>query len=304
MNYRLIKHILLLLAIVLFTFGNLIAQSRVDTYLEKARNALSSGDCDAAQIYYENYTSISGKTSSEIAAAIRKCKEDKKTKPAQPQPPKSPTSKPPTANQTGKTNSSEQSGAKQPATNKVTAAPTTGTLNGHEWVDLGLPSGTRWATCNVGASTPTAYGNYYAWGETTTKETYSSSTYTYSDNPTTLPSSADAATANWGKGWRMPTKSEIEELRDKCTWTWMSKGYKVTGPNGNGIFLPAAGGRGGSEFYFDGSYGYYGYYWSSSLYSDGTDYAWYLGFYSGNYGVKGNNRYYGLTVRAVCQSQN
>ena len=300
MNYRLIKHILLLFAIVFFTFGNLIAQSRSDKYLQDARNALSRGDCDAAQIYYDNYTSISGKTSSEIDAAIRKCKEDKKVKPAQPQTPKSPTTKP-TANQTGKTNSSGQSNAKPSAANNVTASPTTGTLNGHEWVDLGLPSGTKWATCNVGASSPREYGSYFAWGETKPKSSYTDDNYMYFSDPNVLPASADAATANWGAGWRMPTREEMQELRDKCTWTWMSKGYKVTGPNGNGIFLPAAGYRNVSELYDVGSYGGY---WSSSLLSDGTGGAWLLYFNSDKYRVSYSDRGFGLTVRAVCQSQN
>ena len=300
MNYRLIRHILLLSAIVLFTFGNLIAQSRSDKYLQDARNALSSGDCDAAQIYYDNYTSISGKTSSEIDAAIKKCKDDKKVKPAQPQTPKSPTSKP-TANQTGKTNSSGQSGEKPPAANNVTATSTTGTLNGHEWVDLGLPSGTKWATCNVGASSPREYGSFFAWGETKPKSSYTDDNYMYFSDPNVLPASADAATANWGAGWRMPTREEMQELKDKCTWTWMSKGYKVTGPNGNGIFLPAAGYRGGSELYNAGTNGYY---WSSSLSSDGTVYAWNPYFYSDYCSMLYSPRDYGFTVRAVCQSQN
>ena len=183
---------------------------------------------------------------------------------------------------------------------------TTGTLNGHDWVDLGLPSGLRWATCNVGAITPTAYGDYFAWGETTTKTTYSSSTYTYSDNPTTLPSNRDAATANWGSGWRMPTQTELNELINNCTVTWTTQngvnGRLFTGPNGNSIFLPAAGYRGGSELRSAGSYGFY---WSSSLYSGNTDNAWYLCFYSDNYGMYYfYGRYYGFTVRAVCQSQN
>jgi len=181
----------------------------------------------------------------------------------------------------------------------------TGYLNGYGYVDLGLPSGTKWATCNVGASTPTAYGNYYAWGETTTKETYNSSTYTYSDNPTTLPSSADAATANWGAGWRMPTQTEMQELINNCTVTWTTQngvnGRLFTGSNGNSIFLPAAGYRDGSELYDAGSGGLY---WSSSLGSDSTDDAWRLYFNSGNYGMNYRNRGYGLTVRAVCQSQN
>ena len=105
----------------------------------------------------------------------------------------------------------------------------TGTENGHEYVDLGLPSGTKWATCNVGASKPQDYGNYYAWGETSTKETYKWSTYKYgtydddgdyskltkyntSDSKTTLDLSDDAAHVNWGGKWRMPTFEQLSEL--------------------------------------------------------------------------------------------
>ena len=183
--------------------------------------------------------------------------------------------------------------------------PTTGTLYGHDWVDLGLPSGLRWATCNVGASSPTAYGNYYAWGETTTKATYNESTYTYTGNQTTLPSSADAATANWGIGWRMPTQSEMQELLDNCTYTWTTQngvnGRLFTGPNGNSIFLPAAGYRNGGELYSAGSLGNY---WSSSLGSSDTYYAWNLGFNSGGCSMDYYLRCYGRSVRAVCQSQN
>ncbi len=180
----------------------------------------------------------------------------------------------------------------------------TGSLNGHDYVDLGLPSGTKWATCNVGASSLTEYGNYYAWGETTTKTTYSSSTYTYTGNPTTLPSSADAATANWGNGWRMPTYDELKELKDNCTVIWTTQngvnGRLFIGPNSKAIFLPAAGCRDGSSLYNAGSGGCY---WSSSLNSSNPSRAWNLYISSGNYFVEDNyNRYSGQSVRAVCQS--
>ena len=145
---------------------------------------------------------------------------------------------------------------------------TTGTINGHTWVDLGLPSGTKWATCNIGATTPEGYGNYYAWGETSPKAMYSyDNSLTYgrtivdiSGNPT-----YDAATANWGGSWRMPTGEEMEELIDNCTWTWTTQngvnGKKVTGSNGNSIFLPAAGCiRASSRDYV----GEYIYSWSST----------------------------------------
>ena len=182
---------------------------------------------------------------------------------------------------------------------------TTGTLNGHDWVDLGLPSGLRWATCNVGASSPTDYGNYYAWGEITTKTTYNSSTYTYTGNPTTLPSDRDAATANWGSGWRMPTYDELKELKSSCTVTWTTQngvnGHLFTRPNGNSVFLPAAGYRIDSELNNAGSYGYY---WSSSLLTDSPDYAWDLYFYSDGSLTYDyfDSRFYGLTVRPVCVS--
>ena len=180
----------------------------------------------------------------------------------------------------------------------------TGYTNGYGYVDLGLPSGTRWATCNVGASTPTAYGNYYAWGETSPKSTYTEDNYTYSDNPTTLPSNRDAATANWGSGWRMPTYAEMNELKNNCTVTWTTQngvnGRLFIGPNGNSIFLPAAR-RYGSSLYGAG----YGYYWSSSLFSSLSTYrAWYLYFNSGSCYVSYDGRYLGQSVRAVCQSQN
>ena len=176
-----------------------------------------------------------------------------------------------------------------------------GTLNDHIWADLGLPSGIKWATCNVGASTPTGRGNYFAWGETTTKSSYTSDNYTYSDNPTTLPSNRDAATVNWGSGWRMPTYGELSELKNNCTVTWTTQngvnGCLFTGPNGNSIFLPAAGFRFDSSL-FDGSGGNY---WSSSFGSSDTYSARNLFFYSDHYGMNYRPRYYGLSVRAVCQ---
>ena len=171
-----------------------------------------------------------------------------------------------------------------------------GIADGHDWVDLGLPSGTKWATCNVGATTPEAYGNYYAWGETTTKYSYSSSNYNYSDDPKTLPLESDAAYVNWGASWRMPTETEIRELKDKCTWTWKTKGYTVTGPNGNSIFLPAAGSRSNQDLHDAGSYGYY---WSSSLYTNYSYYAYYLSFYSSNVGSYYYYRYCAFFVRPV-----
>ena len=176
------------------------------------------------------------------------------------------------------------------------------THNGHEYVDLGLS--VKWATCNVGATTPEEYRNYYAWSETTTKSSYASSNYTYSSNPTTLPLSADAARVNWGGSWRMPTRAEQEELIDtnNCTWEWITQngvnGYKVTSKkNGNSIFLPAAGYRYNSNLYSAGSYGKY---WSSSLNTSDSSKAYYLLFHSSLVDWLNLDRYYGQSVRAVC----
>ena len=173
----------------------------------------------------------------------------------------------------------------------------TGTENGHGYVDLGLS--VKWATCNVGASgsKPEDYGDYFAWGETEPKTSYSESNYSYTDNPTTLPLSADAAHVNWGGSWRMPTDAEMTELREQCTWTWTTYGCKVTSKkNGNSIFLPAAGYRDGSSL---GSAGSYGFYWSSSPHTSDTGYAWGVDF--GSYYVDKHDayRYYGHSVRPV-----
>ena len=175
----------------------------------------------------------------------------------------------------------------------------------YEYVDLGLPSGLLWATFNVGATAPEEYGNHYAWGEIETKDDYSvSSSLTYgmelgdiSGNP-----QYDAAAANWGGEWRMPTKAEFDELLNNCTWEWTTQnevnGYLVTGPNGNSIFLPAAGYRDGTSLYGDGSYGYY---WSSTPY--GSNNAYLLGFYSGYHYTNWDYRYYGRSVRPVMSGQ-
>ena len=193
----------------------------------------------------------------------------------------------------------------------------------HEYVDLGLS--VKWATCNVGASKPEEYGDYFAWGETQPKNTYDWSTYKWCngsydtqtkyctknsygtvDNKTQLELSDDAARANWGGSWRMPTHEEQEELRTQCTWTWTTQngvyGYKVTskksGYTNNSIFLPAAGCRSGSSLYDAGSYGYY---WSSSLYTGNPSYAYGLLFYSDYVDWDHYRRCFGFTVRPVCQ---
>jgi len=199
-------------------------------------------------------------------------------------------------------------------------APWTGSDNGHEWVDLGLPSGTKWATCNVGASSPGDNGNYYAWGETSTKSKYSWENYHFRtsgdsfdnvrfskyntdrtrgtlDNKKQLDLSDDAARSNWGGKWRIPTKSQWEELNAKCTWSWTGRGYKVTGSNGLSIFLPAAGYNFYSGTPLDD--GVIGNYWSSSL-RVGTPFsAWRMGFGKGDHSIEDFHRYLGYSVRPV-----
>ena len=159
--------------------------------------------------------------------------------------------------------------------------------DGHEYVDLGLS--VKWATCNVGASKPEEYGDYFAWGETSTKEEYTEeNSLTYGKKMSDIAGNAqyDAARANWGGSWRMPTEYEWQELIDKCKWEWGKvngvKVNKVTGPNGNSIFLPAAGYRDGSSLYGAGSIGYY---WSSTP-DEGSDYrAYILFFYGGDHSM-------------------
>ena len=181
----------------------------------------------------------------------------------------------------------------------------------HEYVDLGLS--VKWATCNVGASSPEDYGGYYAWGETETKSTYDWSTYfdttdggtTFTkyatDKKTVLDAEDDVAHVKWGGNWRMPTDAELTELRTKCTWIFATQngmfGYKVTGTNGNSIFLPAAGYCNGGGLIIVGTDGYY---WSSSLNSSYSYVAWSVYFDSSNVYRFDNGRCDGRSVRPVC----
>ena len=192
----------------------------------------------------------------------------------------------------------------------------------HEYVDLGLPSGTLWATCNIGANSPEDYGDYFAWGETQPKDYYDWNTYQYcegsyntltkycndssygyngfTDTLTVLLPEDDAATANWGSGWRMPTKKEWQELYQNTTHTWTTQngvnGRLFTAANGASLFLPAAGYRWSDELRYAGGGGYY---WLSSLDTDYPNGA--LGFCidSGYWGGYGGERNYGRSVRAV-----
>ena len=180
-------------------------------------------------------------------------------------------------------------------------------INGHEYVDLGLPSGLKWATCNVGANKPEEDGCYYAWGETKTKEVYdtvTSLTYGKKLGDFSGVERYDAARANWGGSWRMPTKSEFEELVNNCTWTFTSiggnAGFLVTGKNGNSIFLPASGSLNGQSKAKNGK-GNYGYYWSSTPYYYDDD-AYILYFSIGVESVNWvSDRFDGLTVRPITE---
>ena len=195
----------------------------------------------------------------------------------------------------------------------------------HEWVDLGLPSGTLWATCNIGATSPEEYGDYFAWGETEPKENNVWGTYKYckgddktmtkycpqsdygyngfTDNLTELLAEDDAATANWGSGWQMPSFDQIDELCNSSytTTKWTTRngvyGQEITSKsNGNSIFLPASGYRAGTNVAEAGTEGYY---WTRSIYK----------YYDNAYSIylssedifwrNGDERYYGQVVRPV-----
>ena len=190
-------------------------------------------------------------------------------------------------------------------------------------VDLGLPSGLKWATMNVGATKPEEYGDYFAWGETEPKDNYSWSTYKFElgagnngpfskyvtnskygtvDNKTVLDPEDDVAHEKWGGSWRMPTAEECDELINNCTWTWTTengvRGSKLTGPNGNSIFLPAAGYRYVKNFI---NAGFLDYYWSSSLDTDLPYRAWFVYFSSGKVSRDYSSRCQGLSVRPVTE---
>ena len=184
-----------------------------------------------------------------------------------------------------------------------------GTINGHDYVDLGLPSGLKWATCNVGASSPEQPGDYYAWAETTTKSDYSLDNYKYHNANGYINigndisgTEYDVAKTKWGESWRLPTEEEFQELIDNCDWEWTTQngenGYKVTGPNGNSIFLPAAGYRYGAGLNYRDSRGNY---WSGSLSEYYSSHAYYLDFNSRAHGVTDSYHEFGHTVRPVLE---
>lgn len=193
-----------------------------------------------------------------------------------------------------------------------------------EMVDLGLPSGLKWAKCNLGADTETDYGDYYMFGSTTPdtdntcdwahcpfsngQEYYDGEYFTaHKDewfNGNILKPEYDAATVNMGEGWRMPTQADLQELVYETTSERVENynGSGVNGrlftskTNGNTLFIPMSGYRGDSDVYRIGGYGYV---WSSSLNSGHFYYAWYLDFYINYINVFSSNRYFGQSVRGV-----
>lgn len=199
-------------------------------------------------------------------------------------------------------------------------------IGGHEYVDLGLPSGILWAACNIGSDNPEEYGDYFAWGETEIKDAYDVANYKYSeegfddlhprltkycnipsygyngftDDLTTLLPEDDAAIANWGNDWRMPTMEEWQELYNKTTLKCIQQngvyGCLFTASNGNSLFLPAAGHRWDDIL---SGVGYEGSYWSSSLFTDFPYGAWYFDLDSGYTCVSYYGRFYGFSVRPV-----
>ena len=196
------------------------------------------------------------------------------------------------------------------------------TTEAHDYVDLGLPSGTLWATSNVGAKTPEEYGDYFAWGETAPKTTYSWSTYRYcnggydqltkycdvsnygyngfTDNLTTLQPTDDAATVNKGSGWSTPTKGQWKELYQNTAYQWTTQngvnGILFTASNGEALFLPAAGNYREDEFIDAGSDGYY---WSNLCCSGDPCLVCDFRFCSDDYAVNNSRRSYGLPIRPV-----
>lgn len=217
----------------------------------------------------------------------------------------------------------EPSQPSQPSQPSLPEEPSTPSENGHEYVDLGLPSGVLWATCNVGADKPEDYGDYFAWGETQTKSSYDEYSYKHGDgmypmdltkyctnydagsvdNKTTLDAADDAATQNWGGKWRMPTQDEVKELLDKCTWKAKTvggiNGFQITSKsNSNSIFLPLSGYKSDSN---ENTVGFAGHYWTSTLNTDVDNkmgHELYL-IYMANGQDNSATRDWGMTVRPV-----
>lgn len=217
-----------------------------------------------------------------------------------------------------------------------------GTLNGHDYIDLGLPSGTLWATCNVGSSSPTGAGDYLAWAETIDKSEddhnydwlhykFSAATTSteicltkycnkaqygnngFTDELTTLQPSDDAATVRWGEGWMTPSAAQWKELMEVCTGTRTYielyeenkvEGYQFTSPNGESIFLPMAGRHQGDGWFLFTR----GEYWTNELHDDYPTNAKIFGWTAIGYSNEddfmqsGCLRHMGISVRPVCMA--
>lgn len=218
-------------------------------------------------------------------------------------------------------------GENQEGSDETSVSAPTKTVNGHGFVDLGLPSGLHWAACNVGADAPEKDGGHFAWGETAAKsgasywENYkwcggakdnltkycveaTAGKDGLADGKTVLEAADDAATANWGAPCRVPTKDEFAELHDNCDWSWTTlkgvKGYKATSKaNGNSVFFPAAGGYTKSGLSGTGKNGHY---WLATLYEKHSYGAYEFRFGESDApGAYGLNRCFGLSVRAVTE---
>lgn len=217
-------------------------------------------------------------------------------------------------NRSASRQTSSSTKANQKKASSVKVSEPDGYINGHGYVDLGLPSGTKWATCNVGASSPEGSGDYFAWGEIKENTDYKpNGIFTFGKDVGDLKSEGvvnskgnlaeayDAASCNWKGAWHTPSKEDFEELINKCKWKWIEfcgiPGFKVASSNGRSIFLPAVG-------YYDtvsiAANGIYGHYWSSTI-CDGTNYSYSLNFHHST--KHGHTdwiwRYYAYPIRPV-----
>ena len=181
-------------------------------------------------------------------------------------------------------------------------------------IDLGLPSGTKWACCNVGADSPRAFGGYYAWGEKEEKDTYSEATYLYASwdgskgdyvwediGGNISGTGYDVATSSWGEGWRMPSLEQLEELLGKCTYELHTEsdtqGILFKGDNGNSLFIPFAGARMGKKTSYVGSYSFC---WSGTASPSNAAKAYMLKVFPNGYAENLiDGRHYGISVRPV-----
>ncbi len=187
-----------------------------------------------------------------------------------------------------------------------------GYIDNHGYVDLGLPSGIKWSTCNIGSLSSEDVGNYYSWGETSTKNVYSKlnsrtldktkyklELLGFINSEGNLKPSYDIVYEEWGENWRMPTQSDFQELIEKCNWSWQTTkdgnyGYSVLGPNKKVIFIPIGGYKDGIDLL---NFQKYGYYWTSSVSIDEN--AWSLFIDKHHHLTNFNNRSLGFNVRPV-----